>query len=106
MTSINDLPSARELATLWNPGTSDVRVVRLGELREFDLERYDMSGLACFTAVREMHSHHLKLAALTEALHMIVHYKCDPQAVHKAMCGIREYCLAMIEDVSFKECRI
>jgi hypothetical protein len=52
---------------------------------------YQMSSFACWAFVRKLSPKQRQLFALSEALRLIIYYRCDPEAVHEALLELQEY---------------
>lgn len=82
----------------WNPGTSEVAVVRWpddGNLSSL----WECTGGACWDTWRAANFEQRKACLFIEAMHLIIRDKCDPSAVHKAFCCFDEYADGLSLDV-------
>lgn len=96
------MANAKEMMLCWNPGTDQVILVRLPD-KEHRSAGYSMTSLGCWVYVRKMSFLQRKALVFIEALHLIVRDKCDPLAVHRALCGLEEYldgCAADMPEVA------
>ena len=80
----------KDVMFCWNPKTDQVKVgpmpVETGWSR-----KYMMSAGGCWAHVQKMNHEQAKLYCYLEAMHMIIRDRVDPDAVHRAFCGIVEY---------------
>ena len=81
---------ATEAMLCWTPDSGAVRLVRWPDLSGKS-NKYEMTGLACYSHVREMSFEQRKALVFVEAMHLIVRDGCYPKAVHDALLGLREY---------------
>lgn len=82
----------------WNPGTDQVRIVEWPD-ESLQSYQYMMTGLACWQRVRKLTKIERVAKAYVEAMHLIIRDRCDPDAVHAAMCELEEYQSAFAEDM-------
>lgn len=82
--------NAKNAMLCWNPGTAQVALVRWPDPERVS-SAFEMSGLACYSAVQKMTFEQRKLVVFVEAMHLIVRDKCDPLAVHSALLALDEY---------------
>lgn len=82
--------NATNTMLVWNPGTSDVKLVAWPDS---DGRSYNfvMSSLACYSHFREASFEQRKCLVFIEAMHLIVRDRCDPVAVHNALLDLEEY---------------
>ncbi|WP_455233306.1 hypothetical protein [Geopseudomonas aromaticivorans] len=94
-------PAASLLATeamlCWTPGTDSVALVPWPDTRGLS-DHFEASSLACWDYVQKMDFRQRQILVLIEATHLMVSEGCSPQAVHRALCGLREYCVTLAED--------
>lgn len=93
----------------WIPETDDVMLFpwpdnndKLGILERSTGKHYHTGG-ACWAAIRKMTFEQRKTTVFIEAIHMIVRDKCDPMAVHFALCGLDEYRDGLADDVQMRK---
>jgi hypothetical protein len=90
--------SAKTVMLCWNANSDQVGLVDWPDHNRSS-NRYDASTLACNSNVHEMTPEQLTAQCFIEAMHLIVRDGCDPQAVHRALCGVSEYQDGLSNDV-------
>jgi hypothetical protein len=74
----------------WTPGTDQVAVIPRPDFSRLS-SAYRCSTLACWNGAQEASLERRIKWVFIEATHLIVHDKCDPAAVHKALSELDEY---------------
>ena len=82
----------------WNPGTDQVEVGPWPNDTGWG-KKYKMSGLACYSHVKQMDFEQRKTIVFIEAVHLIVGDRCDPLAVHRALLNLEEYQDGLADDL-------
>jgi len=82
--------SVKDTMVCWNAGTDQVALIPWPDYQGQG-DEYMMSALACYSHVQDVTPEQQKMMAFIQAIHLIIRDKCDPEAVHKAMIGLREY---------------
>ena len=82
--------SAKNRMLCWNPETDDVECIPYPDLDGIS-NRFEMTGLAAYSAVRDADFQTRKLIVFVEAMHLIIRDRCNPDAVHAALLQLEEY---------------
>ena len=82
----------------WDPDSDRVALVEWPDASRKS-DSYEMTGLACYTAIRDMDHERRKAVVFIEAMHLIVRDKVDPMALHRALLGLDEYRDGMAPDM-------
>jgi len=92
---------ASEAMVLWNPGTSEVDVLR--HLKDFGSEKYEYSDGACWGYWRELKQMHRDLLLMTMFNTLVVRDGIPVEAAHKAFLKIKEYRQRISRDIDGAE---
>lgn len=90
--------TAKQVMLCWNPGTDQVALIHWPD-RERLSDQFDFSCLACNSDVQEMSFEQAQAQVFMEAMHLIVRDRVDPDAVHRALSGLKEYCNGCSDDM-------
>lgn len=89
---------AKECMFAWNPDSSQVEIGPWPDKTRWS-DKYDMTGGATYSHVREKEGAELVGYMFIEAMHLIIRDNVDPIAVHNAFCLIDEYRQGLAQDV-------
>lgn len=90
--------TAKDVMLCWNAGTDQVALVRWPDKAD-NSHQYRSSDLACYTHIRNMSFEQRKTQIFVSAMHLIARDGCDPNAVHRALSGLKEYCAGCAPDM-------
>lgn len=82
----------------WNSGTDQIALVEWPDKTNCS-RAYENTALAASAYVRDLEPTELKLLVSRLAIRLIVHDRCDPQAVHRALLPLEEYRDGLSEDL-------